>query len=81
MEVLQAKFSYQQRPGCCNYPTSHQCTEPSEQSPGIPTPPGRGPQPHPRISKDPEVEKSTDLPCDSETVFSWIQGDIKKLGT
>ena len=57
MEVLQAKFSYQQRPGCCNYPTSHQCTEPSEQSPGIPTPPGRSPQSHPGMSTDPKTKQ------------------------
>ena len=75
MEVLQAKFSYQQRPGCCNYPTSHQCTEPSEQSPGIPTPPGGSPQPHPQMSSDPKT-KQTNKICNLTmcygAVFSWI---------
>ena len=57
MEVLQEKCSHRQRPGCCNSPTSHQCIEPSEQSPGIPTPPGRSPQSHPGMSTDPKTKQ------------------------
>jgi hypothetical protein len=54
--IVQKEYSHPQRPGYCNSPTSHQCTKPSEQSPGIPTPPGGIPQPHPQMSTDAEKD-------------------------
>jgi len=52
--IIQEEYAHPQRPGCCNSPTSHQYTKPSEQSPGIPTPPGGSQQPHPQMSTDAE---------------------------
>ena len=55
-QFLEGSYPHPGRPGSCRSPTSRPCTRPSEQGPGIPTPPERMWWPHPWRSTVPEMK-------------------------
>ena len=54
--AVEGSYPHPGRAGSCRSPASRPCTRPSEQGPGIPTPPERTWWPHPQKSTVPEMK-------------------------
>ena len=69
-QFLEGSYPHPGRAGSCRSPASHPCTRPSEQGPGIPTPPERILWPHPWRSTVPEMKTHFNKGPWGESLFS-----------